>query len=126
MPTLLRDSHFVLERYAAPAFVRLARTAQPLTGKAQSERSLLACRSALGELDPATFGILIDWRLSPLSAASDALEAAAMREAEAFAAQFARAAVLLLAAAAPNQACSGANIKLFDDEEAALAYVSGT
>ena len=122
MPTLLRDSHFVLERYAAPAFVRLARTAKPLTGKAQPERSLLACREALGPLDPCELGLLIDWRLSPESAALDAIEQAAVREAVAFAAQFARAAVLLLPAAAwPDTA-----IQVFRDEEAAIAYVSAS
>jgi hypothetical protein len=126
VPTLLRDKHFVLERYAAPAFVRLARTAQPLTGKAQAERSLLACRSALGELDPATLGVLIDWRLSPLAGAPDALEEAAAREAEAFAQPFARAAVLLLTVAAPGQAWCSTTFKAFDDEEAAIAYVSAT
>lgn len=124
MPTLLRDSHFVLERYDAPAFVRLARTAEPLTTQAQPERSLLACRGALGELDPGALGILIDWRLSPQAAASDAIEQAAVREVEAFAAQFARGAVLLLTAAAP--AWSHARVKVFRDEEAAIAYTSGT
>lgn len=124
MPTLLRDSHFVLERYDAPAFVRLARTAEPLTALAQPESSLLACRGALGELDPGALGILIDWRLSPQAAASDAIEQAAVRDIEAFAAQFARAAVLLLTAAAP--VWSSSSVKVFRDEEAAIAYVSAT
>lgn len=126
MPTLLRDSHFVLERYAAPAFVRLARTADPLTHLGQAARSLLACRGALGELDPAALGILIDWRLSPQAAASDAIEQAAMREAEAFATQFARAAVLLLTAASPAATWSSGAVRVFGDEEAAIAYVSAT
>lgn len=124
VPTLLRDSHFVLERYDAPAFIRLARTAEPLTDRAQSEGSLLACRGALGELDAGALGILVDWRLQPQAAASDAIEQAAVREACAFAAPFARAAVLLLTAAAP--AWSSSSLKVFRDEEAAIAYVSAT
>jgi hypothetical protein len=124
VPTLLRNSHFVLERYDAPAFVRLARTAEPLTTLAQPEGSLLACRAALGELDSGALGILIDWRLSPQAAASDAIEQAAVRDIEAFAAQFACAAVLLLTAAAP--AWSSSSVKVFRDEEAAIAYVSAT
>ena len=120
MPTLLRDSHFVLERYAAPAFVRLARTAEPLTGHTQPARSLLACRGALAELDTAALGVLIDWRLSPQSGAEGALEQAAVREAEAFAAQFGRAAVLLL----PAADWSSSAIQVFRDEEAAIAFVS--
>lgn len=127
MPTLLRDSHFVLERYDAPAFVRLARTAEPLIDQAEAERSLLACRGALGDLDPAMLGILIDWRLSPQAAASDANERAAVREASAFAAQFARGAVLLLTAAVQAWSHgSYAPLKVFRDEEAAIAYVSAT
>ena len=126
MPTLLRDSHFVLERYDAPAFVRLARTGEPLTSQAQPARSLLGCRGALAELEPATLGILIDWRLSPQASAPDAIEQAAVREVEAFAAQFARAAVLLLSAAAPATAWTNAGAQVFRDEEAAIAYVSAT
>jgi hypothetical protein len=85
---------------------------------------MLACRGALGELDPSALGILIDWRLSPPAAASDAIEQAAVREACAFAAQFARAAVLLLTAAEP--AWSRTSLKVFRDEEAAIAYVSAS
>ena len=115
----------MLERYTAPHFVRLARTAEPLGAEAQPARALGACRAALGELDPAGLALLIDWRLSPQATAADELELAAVREAVTFAAPFARSAVLLLTAADPARLWSSARLPVFHDEEAAIAYVSG-
>lgn len=126
MPTLLRDSHFVLERYPAPAFIRLARTAEPLRSQAQATSSLQACRRALGELDVAAIGLLIDWRLCPSALEAEALQRAAARACEAFATQFGRTAVLLLTAASPEASIwSNDRGRVFHDEEAAIAYVTG-
>lgn len=125
MPTLLRDSCFVLEHYAAPAFVRLARTAEPLIRHAQAGGSLQACRAALGTLDPSGLGILLDWRLSP--ATPNALQQQVILLADEFADQFARKAVLLLTPCEKGAASalwSERGVKLFDDEDAALAYVA--
>lgn len=129
MPTLLRDSHFVLEHYVAPNFIRLARTSQPLSSWAQAENSLRACRGALGELDPGLLGILLDWRLSPGD--SDAsLHRAIVEAADVFAQRFARKAVLLLTPArahAPGRTAlpwASASPRLFHDEDAAIAHVT--
>jgi hypothetical protein len=126
VPTLLRDSHFVLERYPEPGFIRLARTAEPLHTHAEVMTSLAACRRALGPLDPAELGLLLDWRLSPTLLEVEALQEAAIRDADAFATQFARKAVLLLTPAS-TLASAWANMRaeVFHDEDAAIAHVSG-
>jgi hypothetical protein len=130
VPTLLRDAHFVLERYDAPAFVRLARTAFALRAAEQVTTSLAACRAALGAIQPAALGILLDWRLS--SAPRDAeLQREMIRAAQSFAEPFARAAVLLLPAGASQDKAvissawgDSARLRVFHDEEAAIGYVS--
>jgi hypothetical protein len=129
VPTLLRDTHFVLERYAAPAFIRLARTATPLRTQAQAESSLRACRSVLAELDLAVLGILIDWRLAPTAFEAEAPQRAAIREAEEFSKPFARTAVLLLqrtSDGSEDNAWSSTRVQVFHDEEAAIACASAT
>jgi hypothetical protein len=124
VPTLLRDLYFVLERYRAPAFIRLARTAEPLSLHAQAVSSLAACSAALQAVDPSELGILLDWRLAPSMPDADPHEQASVRDAEAFAAPFARRAVLLLTPEISEPAWSDASVQLFYDEEAAIAYVS--
>jgi hypothetical protein len=128
VPTLLRDSHFVLERYDSPAFIRLARTALPLRTLQQITTSLSACRAALGAIEPAGLGLLLDWRLS--AAPNEALlRQQLVSETQAFAAPFARVALLLLTAAphqgeAPASALwAGSALQTFHDEEAAIAHV---
>lgn len=124
MPTLLRDTHFVLERYAAPAFIRLARTGNTLGSHDQVVSSLQACRVALSAADIAELGILLDWRLAPAVVTVPSLEQAIVRDAETFAAPFARKAVLLLAAATAEAATwSRTRLQIFHDEEAAIAHV---
>lgn len=127
MPTLLRDAYLVLERYGAPAFIRLARTAEPLATHEQTVCSVQACRSALQALDPSELGILLDWRLAPPMLEPGSLEQAILSDAETLAGPFSRRAVLLLSAAPAertSQAWSSANVQAFYDEEAAIAYVS--
>lgn len=124
MPTLLRDPHFVLERYAAPAFIRLARTAEPLGSHDQVVSSLQGCRAALQASDHIEHGILLDWRLAPAVLTVPSLEQAIVRDVEAFAAPFARKAVLLLAAATSEAATwSRTRLQIFHDEEAAMVHV---
>jgi len=127
VPTLLRDSRFVLEHYVGPAFIRLARTAEPLSSHREALRSLQACRAALGSLNPADLGILLDWRLSP--PLSDAQHDELIGAADEFAAQFARKAVLLLTPhenGAVGALWTARGAVLFHDEEAALAHVVGS
>ena len=120
MPRLLRDTHFVLEHYAAPAFIRLARTAEPVRSHDQVVSSLQACRDALQMTQLSRLGILIDWRLTPAVHNGAALERAVVADVEAFVAPFARSAVLLLAAA---PAWSSTKLLVFEDEDAAIAHV---
>ncbi|HET8939873.1 MAG TPA: hypothetical protein VFN67_40815 [Polyangiales bacterium] len=120
MPKLLRDTYFVLELYHAPAFIRLARTAEPVRTHDEVVSSLQACRAALQTTDPSELGILIDWRLSPAIHNGESLQQAIHAELEAFAAPFARSAVLLLAAA---PAWSSSKLQVFYDEDAAIAHV---
>ena len=125
MPTLLRDPRFVLEQYVDPAFIRLARTAEPVRSHEQAVSSLEACRAALGALDPAVLGILLDWRLAPSTPSPLCQQVAALTEA--FAGRFARKAVLLLSPEGNNSALAcwaDSAAVLFQDEEAAIAHVS--
>ena len=120
MPKLLRDTYFVLERYDAPAFIRLARTAEPVRTHDEVVSSLQACRAALRSAEMSELGILIDWRLTPALRNGASLEQAIVADVEAFAAPFARSAVLLLAAA-PTWAST--KLQVFHDEDEAIAHV---
>jgi hypothetical protein len=120
VPKLRRDTYFLLERYDAPAFIRLARTAEPVRSHEQAVSSLQACRAALQAIDLSELGILIDWRLTPVLRNVAALERAIATAVEAFAAPFARSAVLLLAA---EPAWASSQLQVFQDEEAAIAHV---
>lgn len=120
MPKLLRDTYFVLERYDVPAFIRLARTAEPLRDHQQVVRSLAACRAALHSIELGELGVLIDWRLTPALHNVAALEEAVVADVEAFAAPFACSAVLLLAA---EPAWANTKLQVFQDEDAAIAHV---
>lgn len=124
MPTLLRNASFVLEHYVDPAFIRLARTTQPLPDHAQVVQALEACRVAFGAREPEQLGILVDWRLAPLAPEA---EDNVVEEVEKFAAPFARKALLLLGAAGDERAAeawSATQFQLFFDEEQAIAFVS--
>jgi hypothetical protein len=120
VPKLLRDTYFVLERYDAPAFIRLARTAEPVSTHDEVVSSLQACRAALQTTDVSELGILIDWRLSPAMRNGVSLQQAINADLEAFAAPFARSAMLLLPAA-PDW--SSTALQVFHDEDEAIAHV---
>jgi hypothetical protein len=124
VPTLLRNASFVLEHYVDPAFIRLGRTTQALPDHAQVVQSLEACSVAFGARAPEQLGILVDWRLAPLSPEA---EDHVIQEVEKFAAPFARKALLLLGAAGDERAAeawSATQFQLFFDEDQAIAYVT--
>jgi hypothetical protein len=120
VPKLLRDTYFVLERYDSPAFIRLARTAEPVRTHDQVVSSLQSCRAALQATDLSEFGLLIDWRLSPEMHNDASLEQAIVAEVEAFSDPFARHAVLLLAA---EPVWVNTKIQIFQDEDEAINQV---
>jgi hypothetical protein len=124
VPTLLRNASFVLEHYVDAAFIRLARTTQPLPERAQVVHALDACRVAFGARALEQLSILVDWRLAPLAPEA---EDHVVPEVEKFAAPFARKALLLLGAAGDERAAEAwvaTQFQLFFDEDQAIAYVS--
>jgi hypothetical protein len=89
-----------------------------------------ACAQTLGGIDVTRLGILMDWRLAPLST-DPVLLKHVVQQIDLFAASFARRALLLATAVGVMQSkrlartINHANPVLFDDEAEAIAYAKG-
>jgi hypothetical protein len=128
MPTLLRAPHFVLELNLASRYVRLVRTTLAFTHPDEAAVALKQCQLALQGVAVAEFGILLDWRLGPLST-DPQLHQAIVEHTDNFAMHFARRALLIVTPVGQLQlgrvirTHSDTNPVLFNDEQAAVEYL---
>ncbi len=96
---------------------------------AQVASTLDACRAALRDVDCAHQGILFDWRRSPISTDPNLHKALAERM-DALGERFARRAILLATSVGTMQAArvgrtmGNQKMLVFDDEAAAIEYVT--
>jgi len=129
MPTIHRNAHFTVVHHVASGYVALVRTAAAFDGHDDVVRSLAQCERALRPIDAQANGILLDWRLGPLS--TDArIHELLVRGSDVFIQRFARKALLVLT---PMGAMQGGRIVrvqsttnpvIFDDEAQAITYLT--
>lgn len=129
MSSLYRGPHFTLDYQRASRYVRLVRSAEPLASAQEAAAALKLCGRALRGIDLVHLGILLDWRLAPLST-DPALHSAVVTNTDAFAAHFARKALLLATPVGQMQVgrisrvMSTVKPVVFNDEAAAIDYVT--
>lgn len=129
MPTLHRGSHLVVQHHAASGYVLVARSDAAFEFIADVAAALDACQAALAGVDAAHHGILFDWRKSPISTDPNLHKALAARM-DALGERFARRAILLATSVGTMQAArvgrtmGNRKMEVFDDEAAAIEYVT--
>ncbi|HSU41381.1 MAG TPA: hypothetical protein VLJ38_17510 [Polyangiaceae bacterium] len=129
MPTLYRGNHLVIQYQHASGYVRVVRTETPFESITDVAAALDACRAALADLDLALHGILFDWRRSPISTDPNLHKALAERM-DALADAFDRRAILLatpvgtMQASRVGRAMGNQKMQVFNDEDAAVKYVT--
>jgi len=129
MPTLYRGDHLSVQHHHASGYVRVVRSEAPFASSGDVCAALDACRLALATVDAGHHGILFDWRRSPISTDPNIHKALA-EQMDGLAGRFARRAILLATSVGTMQAArvgrSMGNQKMlvFDDEHAALEYVT--
>jgi len=129
MPTLHRSNHFLIQHHHASGYVLVVRSEATFDSVAQVASALDACRAALHGVDSAHHGILFDWRRSPISTDPNLHKALAERM-DALGERFARRAILLattvgtMQAARVGRTMGNQKMLVFDDEAAAIEYVT--
>jgi hypothetical protein len=127
---LHRSKHLILEHWQASRYVRLVRSAVPFASPEEAGEALKEIDVAIRDLDPSHLGILLDWRLGPLST-DPRLHQFVIENTDAFASRFVRRAVLVVTPVGKLQLdrvirnLSSTKPVLFNDENAAVEYVTG-
>jgi hypothetical protein len=129
MFTLHRSPHFTIEYWQASRYVRLVRSSLPFSSPDEAAAALKECELAIRDIDPSHLGILLDWRLGPLSS-DPRLHQFVIESTDAFARPFVRRAVLVVTPVGMLQLdrvirnLSSTKPVLFNDESAAVDYVT--
>jgi hypothetical protein len=129
MFTLHRSAYFTLEYWQASRYVRLVRSAVPFDSPEEAGDALRECEVAIRVIDPSNLGILLDWRLGPLST-DPRLHQFVIENTDAFASRFPRRAVLVVTPVGKLQldrvvrSLSSTKPLIFNDEAAAVEYVT--
>ena len=129
MFTLHRSTHFTIEYWQASRYVRLVRSSVPFSSPDEAAEALQECELAIRDIDRANLGILLDWRLGPLSS-DPKLHQFVIEHTDAFASRFVRRAVLVVTPVGMLQLdrvirnLSSSKPILFNDESAAVDYVT--
>lgn len=129
MSTLYQGAYFAIQHYRASGCVRVVRNDAPFEAVTDAVSGLAACRAALAGLDAARYGLLLDWRLAPISTDPN-LHKVLVEHIDALAAPFARKAILVATTVGTMQANSvGRNLSenslaVFNDEAAAMRFIT--
>jgi len=129
MPTLHRGTHLSVQHHHASGYVVVARSDATFDSVPDVIAALEACRVSLAGVDAAHHGILFDWRRSPISTDPNLHKALAERM-DALGERFARRAILLATSVGTMQAArvgrtmGNKKMEVFDDEAAAIEYVT--
>jgi hypothetical protein len=129
MPTLHRNAHFTVIHHVASSYVALVRTALVFGAHEEVVRSLDQCERALRPLNAQANGILLDWRLGPLST-DPRLHELLVQGTDLFIQRFARKALLVMTPVGAMQGGrivrvqSTTNPVIFNDEAQAIAYLT--
>ena len=128
MFVLHSDEYLQLHHYPDLGYVRLVRTGEPFGSISRVGASLRECANALSHLNVTRLGLLLDWRLAPLSTDPILLKHV-VQQSDVFAAMFPRRALLMATPIGIMQSerlarsIHHANPVLFNDEAAAIAHV---
>jgi hypothetical protein len=129
MVTLHRGSFFLIQHFQASAYVRINRTALQFKAAIQAIHAIADCRKALEGFDLAGYGVLFDWRLPPMST-DPVVHQTIVQHVDAFAAPFARRAILVRTPVGQMQVARVSRMHsedapvLFNDEGAAILHVA--
>jgi hypothetical protein len=130
MILLYSDAYLSLQHHPEAAHVRLVRSDEHFGSVSRVSVSMRACAKALEKVEVSELGILLDWRLSPLTT-DPVLLKHVVHQSDLFAAAFPRRALLLATPVGLMQSqrigrtINHAKPVLFSDESEALAYVKG-
>ena len=131
MATIHRSEYLSVRHYRASAYVRVTRNAAPFKSVVAVAGAINACFPALKGIVGAHYGILFDWRLSPISTDPN-LHKVLVERIDLLAGPFARKAILLGTAVGVMQTSrvsrtlGNHEMVVFDDEAAAVDYVTRT
>lgn len=129
MPTLHRGNHLLVQHHHASGYVVVVRSDAAFESIADVNDALDACSTALAGVDVGRHGLLFDWRRSPISTDPNLHKALAERM-DALGERFARRAILLatrvgtMQAARVGRTMGNQKMLVFDDEAAAIEYVT--
>ncbi len=129
MLTIFRGEHFSIQHFRASGYVRVRRSDVALAKIGEAVHALGECSAALGSIEAPRYGILFDWRRSPLST-DPSLHRVLANQIDSLAAPFARRALLvgstvgLMQASRVGRNHGDQKMSVFDDERAAIAYVT--
>ena len=129
MSVLYEDEYLSLRHHPELRYVLLLRSEQQFGSVHRVASSMRACAKALRDIKVARLGLLLDWRLAPLSTDAVMLKHV-VQQIDTFAKDFARRALLMATPVGVMQSeriartIDHAKPTLFDDEAAALAFVS--
>jgi hypothetical protein len=129
MPTLHRGTHLSVQHHHASGYVVVTRSEASFESVAEVSAALDACRASLVGVDAAHHGILFDWRRSPIST-DPLLHKTLAARMDALGERFARRAILLATSVGTMQAArvgrtmGNQKMLVFDDEAAAIEYVT--
>lgn len=129
MPILFRSAYATVEHRIASRMVRLARSADPFPDAGSARREVARWATCIEPLDVAALGLLLDWRLAPLTIDPELL-GAVVSGTNVIGLRFARHAVLMVSPLGALQAKRLQNVHesepvIFTDEHDAFGYVMG-
>jgi hypothetical protein len=130
MILLYSDAYLSLQHHPEAAHVRLVRSGEHFGSVSRVSVSMRACAKALEKIDASELGLLLDWRLSPLTTDAVLLKHV-VQQSDLFAAAFPRRALLvatpvgLMQSQRIGRTINHAKPVVFDNESEALAYVKG-
>jgi hypothetical protein len=123
------DPYLSLRRHTDLKYVLLVRSDRQFGSVHRVATSLRECAKALGDIKVARLGLLLDWRLAPLTT-DPVLLKHVVQQTDVFAKGFARRALLIATPVGVMQServartIDHAKPVLFTDEAAAIAYVT--
>jgi hypothetical protein len=129
MFVLHQDPSLSMQRHPDASYVLVVRSAKQFGSVHRVATSLRACAKAIGDLDTSRMGLLLDWRLAPLTT-DPVLLKHVVQHTDTFAKAFARRALLvatpvgLMQSERIGRTIDHAKPVLFTDEADAIAYVS--
>lgn len=130
MSIIYKSTRLMVQHYLASRYLRVVRNEVPFDTIAEVKAVFRACSNAFDDIDKSQYGILLDWRCSPIST-DPAMHKALVEHADLLVMPFARKAVLF---STPVGTMQGGRLKrnvgnpngvvIFGDEAAALEFVT--